>query len=61
MTGEERLAALEDARRRLGELRAVARDLWPHRDDPDVLSELTSVVGALRQAEAEVRAGGGVL
>ena len=55
-TGEEREAACDDARRRLAELRAVARALWPDRDDPDVLSELTAIVGAIRQAERQLKA-----
>jgi hypothetical protein len=39
---------------RLAELRAVARALWPDRDDPAVLSELVGIVAAIRQAEQTI-------
>lgn len=44
-----------DAQQRLVELRRVAAALWGDRDDPAVLSELTAILGAIRQAEAALR------
>lgn len=55
MTDAERQAQREDARRRLAELRAVARALWPDREDAEVMSELTAVVGQIRAAEAVLK------
>ena len=50
----EQTAIVSDAETRVAELRAVARRLWPDRDDGMVLSELTVVLGQLRAAEAEL-------
>lgn len=47
-------AIVTDAQARLDELHRVKRFLWPDRDDPLVLSELVSVLGAIRQAEAAI-------
>jgi two-component SAPR family response regulator len=47
----EQQAIRLDAATRLDELRAVAQSLWPDRDDPHVSSELTVVMGQIRQAE----------
>ena len=44
-----------DLRARADELRAVARRLWPDRDDGAVLSELQSVVSQLRQVQAQLK------
>ena len=55
MTSAEAAAVRADAERRLVELRRVARALWRDRDDPVVLSELTSILGAMRQAEQVLR------
>ena len=51
MTAAEQQAVRADAEQRLGELRAVARSLWSDRDDPHVASELSVVMGQIRQAE----------
>jgi len=50
----EQTAIQTDAEQRVAELRAVAKRLFPDRDDSRVLSELHSVLGQLRQAEAEL-------
>lgn len=51
MTTAEHEAIRDDAQQRLRELRAVARSLWPDRDDAHVASELTVLIGQIRQAE----------
>jgi signal transduction histidine kinase len=51
---DETTAIQADAEQRVAELRAVARRLFPDRDDGRVLSELHSVLGQLRQAESEL-------
>ena len=53
----ERDALVRDARQRLAELRQVAETLWPDRDDPQVLSELTAIISQIRAAEAAIRTG----
>lgn len=50
----EHAAIAIDAQRRVDELKAVARRLYPSRDDGMVLSELLSVLAQLRQAETEL-------
>jgi hypothetical protein len=55
MSDRDRTALRADAERRVSELRAVARRLWPDRDDSVVNSELVSVLSELRQAERELR------
>lgn len=47
----EHQAVTTDARTRLAELRAVARALWPDRDDGYVLSELVTILSEIRGAE----------
>lgn len=54
-TDLERAAIVADASQRLAELRRVARQLWPDRDDPRVTSELVNVVRQIRQVEAELQ------
>jgi len=54
MTAEQ-AAIVADAEQRLEELRRVARDLWPNRDDAFVMSELVSVMSAIRQAERAIK------
>jgi len=54
MTAEQ-AAIVADAEQRLEELRRVARDLWPNRDDVFVMSELVSVMSAIRQAERAIK------
>jgi len=44
-----------DAEQRLAELRAVARTLWPDRDDPVVMSELVAVIDQIRCAEDAIK------
>lgn len=54
----ERAAIHSDAQRHANELRAVAKALWPDREDPAVRAELTTVLSELKQAEqvlADVR------
>lgn len=55
MNASEVEAIRTDAEQRLDGLRATARRLWVHADDPVVCSELTSVLSQLRAAEREVR------
>jgi hypothetical protein len=56
MTGNREQEAIRaDAEQRLAELRAVARALWPSRDDPEVLSELVNVMNQIRAAECALR------
>jgi hypothetical protein len=55
MADRDRIALQADAEQRVTELRAVARRLWPARDDSMVLSELLGVLSELRQAEAALR------
>jgi len=55
MTGNHEQEAI-DASQRISELKAVARRLWPDRDDPHVLSELHGVLNELRQAEQQLKA-----
>lgn len=50
-TTTEQAGIKADAQRRLTELRAVARRLWPDRDDAAVLSELVTVMDQIRSAE----------
>jgi DNA-binding SARP family transcriptional activator len=52
--GKETAAIRTEALRRVEELHAVARVLWPDRDDPGVLSELHVVLSELRHAEKEL-------
>lgn len=52
---KEHTAIQTDAEQRITELRAVARELWPDRDDAHVMSELLSVISRLRQAESELK------
>jgi hypothetical protein len=55
MTAEiEQQAIKRDAGARLLELRKLARALYPDRDDAEVMSELTVVIGQIRQAEREL-------
>ena len=54
MTTEQAAAIQTDAQERVNELKAVAKRLFPDRDDPQVLSELLSVMSQLRQAEGEL-------
>lgn len=55
MSTSETVAIRIDAEQRLIGLRIAAARLWPHQDDPNVLSELTSVLSQLRAAEREVQ------
>ena len=48
-------AIVADARARLVELHRVKRFLYPDRDDPFVLSELTSVMSQIRAAESVLK------
>ena len=52
MTTAQQQAIRDDAERQLIELRAVARVLWPDRDDPLVQSELTVIESQIAAAEA---------
>jgi hypothetical protein len=54
-TSDERAAERAEAEQHLEELRATARRLWYARDDAHVLSELTNLAGAIRQAEKALR------
>lgn len=56
MSTAETDAVRTDAEQRLGELRAAARDLWPHREDAAVMSELVVVMGQIRGAEQALQA-----
>ncbi len=49
----EALAVERDLLQHADELRAVAKRLWPDRDDAHVRSELVVVLEQLRQAEAD--------
>lgn len=55
MTRTEHDALRVDAEQRVTELRAVAKTLWPDRDDAQVLSHLLSVLSQLRAAEAALK------
>ena len=55
MTDLERGAIVAEASQRLAELRRVAADLWPDRDDPLVTSELVAVFRQMRETEAELQ------
>ena len=54
MNAVELAAVRADAEQRLEDLRRVAVVLWPDRDDPLVLSELTTVLSGIRAAEAVI-------
>ena len=54
MASTEITATQQDAEQRITELKAVARRLWPDRDDAQVMSELVSVVSQIRAAEEEL-------
>lgn len=56
MSDRDRTALRADAEQRVTELRAVARRLWPDRDDSVVNSELVAVLSELRQAQHELQA-----
>jgi hypothetical protein len=51
-------AIARDAEHRLPRLRALARTLWPHRDDAEVMSELVVVMGQIRSARQALTRGG---
>lgn len=48
----EATAVQHDAHQRTHELRLAIKELWPSRSEPEALSELHSLLGQLRQAEA---------
>lgn len=56
----ERAALVADAEERVREARQVLAALWPDRaSDDDVLAEVVSMLGALRQAEQALREAAG--
>ncbi len=55
MTTKEADAVMADAEKRLAELYAIRGALLPDRDDPHVLSELTSIDSQIRSAETALR------
>jgi hypothetical protein len=58
MSTAEASAIQTDAELRLRELQAVREVLLPDADDPEVLSELTSIESQIRSAKAALRGHG---